>query len=138
MRTFMAMLVAMAISAWALAAAPDQDAGIVHQQVEPGIVAGDPLGKGAHRGERSEIGRIELRRTNPRGVDFLDELGPAFGIAAMDDDVRAARGESAALPAWLNSASSRAQAAGAHAEIAIATSMAMNVRIVRLPALPGS
>jgi hypothetical protein len=76
----------------------EADAGIVHQQVELGMVPGDCIGEGAHGVERRKIGADEGGRSDSGRVDFVNQRLAALGIASMRDDLRAFRRQRAVLP----------------------------------------
>ena len=69
------------------------DAGVVHQQVEPGIVARHRVGELAHRLHRGKIGGDEAGRTLARLRDLVHHRLAAFGVAAVHDHVGAVGGQ---------------------------------------------
>src|SRR5687767_7674085 len=71
----------------------EEDPGVVHEHVEPLIIPKDGGAERANLLERREVGRIERSTPLALGHDLLHERCTALAIAPVDDDVRAAGGE---------------------------------------------
>ena len=79
-----------------LAVGRAHDAGVVHEDVEPGVLCQDRVGGPAHR---DEVGQVEVEQLEGRAVELALELvaGPArlLLVAAGHDHVRPVVGQGA-------------------------------------------